>query len=68
MKNMTRCFARSVIPGTTKYELARKANCSSFMSDDTVPPSDRNLTYGGTFSINCKEFSNFFYNYSVNLM
>ena len=33
-----------------------------------VPTSDRNWNYGGTFSINCKVFSNFFYNYSVNFM
>ena len=25
----------------------------------TVPPSDRNGTYGGTFSIKCKAFPNF---------
>jgi hypothetical protein len=25
-----------------------------------VPPSDRDCTYGGTFMINCKEYSNFY--------
>jgi len=31
----------------------------------TVSPSDRNCTYGGTFSINCKEFSHFLNNYNI---
>ena len=30
-----------------------------------VPPSNQNFTYGGTFSINCKDFCNIFYNYNI---
>jgi hypothetical protein len=61
-KDVTRCVTRNVMSGTMKYALARNARGNSGVADGlirTVPPRDRNCTYGGTFSANCKEFSNF---------
>jgi hypothetical protein len=55
MNKVIGCVVRNVMSGATKCALVRKARDNVHMADST----DCNCTYGGTFSINCKEFSNF---------
>jgi hypothetical protein len=64
MNNVIGCVVRNVMSGTVPRNARwceRQEAIYMWMSlVGIVQPSDRNCTYGGTFSINCKEFSNFF--------
>ena len=60
VRNVTFCF--------TKYVLVRKARGDSFVVDNTDQKCTTNwwdCTYGGTFSINCKQICNFLNNYNI---
>jgi hypothetical protein len=61
-KKVTGCVTTNVMSGTTKYVLVREARGIPLWLVPLiriVRPSDRNCAYGGTFSINCTEISDF---------
>ena len=56
-------YFKNVMSGTMKHVFVRKARGNSlvvYATDNDCTSSDQNCTYGGTFSIHCKEFSNSF--------